>query len=216
VIAAVDAVASGAASNAFCAIRPPGHHAEQHEAMGFCFFNNVAIGAAHAHAVHGFQRVAVVDFDVHHGNGTQAMFAANSHMFFISTHQWPFYPGTGARNERGAFNNILNIPLPAGHSGQAFRNATMGEILSVLTTFSPDFLLISAGFDAHENDPLGGLNLNEDDFYFITKALVDFAAKQCGGRVVSTLEGGYDLPALGASAAAHVRALMSLPPVAGL
>jgi len=208
VCAAVDAVAEGDAANAFCAVRPPGHHATPRQAMGFCLFNNVAIGAAHARAAHGLRRAAVVDFDVHHGNGTQAAFERDPGFFLASTHQAPLYPGTGARSERGV-GNIVNVPLPPGTTGTTFRGAVTDEILPALTAFRPDIILVSAGFDAHEADPLAALRLTEADFGWVTEVLVDAARRLCGGRLVSTLEGGYDLDALAASAAAHVRALMT-------
>jgi acetoin utilization deacetylase AcuC-like enzyme len=205
---AVDAVAGGEAQNAFCAVRPPGHHAEPTRAMGFCLFNNVAIGAFHARAEHQAERVAVIDFDVHHGNGTQAMFGHDPSLFYASTHQWPLYPGTGARDERGV-GNLFNLPLPPGAGSAEFRAAISGTILPELRRFAPDFVLISAGFDGHRDDPLAGLQLLEDDYEWVTAEIVELAAEICGGRVVSTLEGGYDLASLGKSAAAHVRALMA-------
>jgi acetoin utilization deacetylase AcuC-like enzyme len=207
--AAVDAVAAGEAGNAFCAVRPPGHHAEPARPMGFCVFNNVAIGALQARAAHGHQRVAVVDFDVHHGNGTQAMFWDDPDLFFASTHQMPLYPGTGGAEERGAHGNIVNMPLaPLSGSGE-FRAAMSQTILPALRRFAPDFLLISAGFDAHADDPLAGLRFHEDDYAWATEELLAVARESCDGRVVSTLEGGYNLAALAASAAAHVGALMA-------
>jgi acetoin utilization deacetylase AcuC-like enzyme len=207
--AAVDAVATGAAGNAFCAVRPPGHHAEPTRPMGFCMFNNVAIGALQARAAHGYRRVAVVDFDVHHGNGTQAMFWDDPDLFFGSTHQMPLYPGTGAAEERGAHGNIVNMPLaPMSGSGE-FRAAMSQTILPALRRFEPDFLLISAGFDAHADDPLAGLQFHEDDYAWATEELLAVAREVCDGRVVSTLEGGYNLEALAASAAAHVGALLA-------
>ena len=209
ICAAVDAVAAGEADNAFCAVRPPGHHAEPARPMGFCMFNNVAIGAHQARAVHGHRRVAVVDFDVHHGNGTQAMFWDDADLLFASTHQMPLYPGTGSAEERGAHGNIVNMPLaPNSGSGQ-FRAALNDTILPALRRFEPEFLLISAGFDAHADDPLAGLRFHEDDYAWATAELLAVAREFCGGRVVSTLEGGYDLRALAASAAAHVGALMA-------
>ncbi len=207
--AAVDAVAAGEAGNAFCAVRPPGHHAEPARPMGFCMFNNVAIGALQARAAHGLQRVAVVDFDVHHGNGTQATFWDDAELFFGSTHQMPLYPGTGEAGERGAHGNIVNMPLaPMSGSGQ-FRAALSETILPALRRFEPDFVLISAGFDAHADDPLAGLWFHEDDYAWATGELLAVARECCDGRVVSTLEGGYNLEALAASAAAHVGALMA-------
>jgi len=204
---AVDAVASGAATNAFCAVRPPGHHAEPARAMGFCLFNNVAVAALHARAAHGMDRVAVVDFDVHHGNGTQAMFERDKDLFFASTHQYPLYPGTGAASETGV-GNIVNCPLPPNAGGPEFRAAMKARVLPELERFAPDMLFISAGFDAHRDDPLAMLNFVEDDYTWATQTLMEVADKCAGGRVVSTLEGGYNLHALGESAAAHVRALM--------
>ena len=208
VVAAVDAVVSGEASNAFCAVRPPGHHAEPDRAMGFCLFNNVAIGAARARAVHGLARVAVVDFDVHHGNGTQAMFERDPSLFYASTHQSPLYPGTGARSERGV-GNIVNVPLPPMAGSAEFRRGVETSILPALETFAPDLVMASAGFDAHRRDPLAQLMLVEDDYAWVTERLLECAGRHAGGRLVSTLEGGYDLAALGASAAAHVRCLMA-------
>lgn len=209
VCAAVDAVALGEADNAFCAVRPPGHHAEPSRPMGFCLFNGVAVGALQARAVHGHHRVAVVDFDVHHGNGTQAAFWDDQDLFYASTHQMPLYPGTGDTVERGRFNNILNVPLAPMSGSNEFRQAMRDRIFPPLAKFDPDFILVSAGFDGHEADPLAGLRLHEDDYAWVTSEILSIAGHACAGRVVSVLEGGYDLPALGASAAAHVRALMS-------
>ena len=205
--AAVDAVLGGEARNAFCAVRPPGHHAEAARAMGFCLFNNVAIGARHAGAGHGLERVAVVDFDVHHGNGTQSAFERDTNFFFASSHQSPCYPGTGSEAETGV-GNIVNAELPPGSGSEAFRHAFAERILPALDGFAPEMILISAGFDAHARDPLAQLNLTEDDFAWATCEILAAAGKHCDGRVVSTLEGGYDLDALGASAAAHVGVLM--------
>ena len=210
VAAAVDAVMTGEGDNAFCAVRPPGHHACPSRAMGFCLFNNVAVGALRARHVHGLARVAVVDFDVHHGNGTQDCFWDDGGLFYGSTHQWPFYPGTGASNETGAAGNIVNVPLPPMSGSQAFRLGMTRVLLPALDAFAPELLLISAGFDAHRGDPLAQLLLDEADYTWITERLVEVAQLHSGGRVVSTLEGGYDLMALGASAAAHVRVLMSV------
>ena len=207
-VAAVDAVVSGEARNAFCAVRPPGHHAEPDRAMGFCLFNNVSVGAARARAVHGLARVAVVDFDVHHGNGTQAMFERDPSLFYASTHQSPLYPGTGARSERGV-GNIVNVPLPPMAGSAEFRRGVEASILPALDAFAPDLVMVSAGFDAHRRDPLAQLMLVEDDYAWVTERLLECAERHAGGRLVSTLEGGYDLAALGASAAAHVRALMA-------
>jgi acetoin utilization deacetylase AcuC-like enzyme len=207
-VAAVDAVMEGWARSAFVATRPPGHHAEPAQAMGFCFFANAAIAALHARARWGVRRVAVVDFDVHHGNGTEAVFAADPDLFYGSTHQMPCYPGTGSPFKRGVANNIRNMALHPGDGGAAFRGAWTDGILPDLDRFAPELLIISAGFDAHRADPLAELRLEVDDFTWITNALVMLADRRCGGRVVSVLEGGYNLDALARSAAAHVRALM--------
>ncbi|MSP88953.1 MAG: histone deacetylase family protein [Alphaproteobacteria bacterium] len=208
VCAAVDAVMASEGANAFCAVRPPGHHAEPTRAMGFCIFNSIAIGALQARAAHGLRRIAVVDFDVHHGNGTQAMFEADGELFYASTHQWPLYPGTGARSERGV-GNIVNAPLAPMSGSAEFRAAMTGTVLPALRRFNPEFLLISAGFDAHADDPLASLRLGDDDYEWVTAELAKVAAECCGGRLVSALEGGYDLDALGRASAAHVRALMA-------
>ena len=207
-IAAVDAVYAGEADNAFIAARPPGHHAEPERAMGFCFFNNAAIAALHART-HGASRVAVVDFDVHHGNGTEAAFWHDENAFFASSHEWPQYPGTGRVSDRGAFDNVFNAPLTTGEDGDAFRQAWGDRLLPALSDFDPDFIVISAGFDAHAADPLGGLSLTEADFAWVTHEIAAIARDKAGGRLVSVLEGGYDLHALGASAAAHVKTLMA-------
>ena len=208
VAAAVDAVLAGEADNAFCAVRPPGHHAEPRRAMGFCLFNNVVVGAERARRAHGLARIAVVDFDVHHGNGTQAAFETDGDLFFGSTHQHPLYPGTGAANETGR-GNIVNAPLATGAGSAAFRDAMESRLLPALRAFRPALILVSAGFDAHRDDPLAALELVEDDYAWITTRLTRLAGELCDGRVVSTLEGGYDLRALAASAQAHVRALMA-------
>jgi len=206
--AAVAAVASGEVDNAFCAVRPPGHHAEPAQAMGFCLFNNVAVGALEAREVHGLRRVAILDFDVHHGNGTQTVCEADPELFFASTHQAPLYPGTGAANETGTNGNILNVPLPP-HAGSAEMRRAWGErILPALEAFKPDLIMISAGFDAHKSDPLAQLNFSEDDFAWVTREILRVARTVCHGRVISTLEGGYDLTALARSAAAHVKEMM--------
>jgi len=207
-IRAVDQVMAGAAENAFCAVRPPGHHAEPSRAMGFCFFNTVAIAALHARAAHGAERVAVIDFDVHHGNGTQAAFETDKNLFYGSTHQMPLFPGTGDLSETGV-GNIFNAPLRPGDDGEKFRDAFRSRILPALNDFSPDFILVSAGFDAHRMDPLAQLRLEEEDFAWVTDKLLEEAAKHTGGKLVSTLEGGYDLGALGRSTAVHVQALMA-------
>lgn len=205
---AVDMVMSGEVRNAFCAVRPPGHHAEHERAMGFCFFGTVSIGALHAIHEHGLKRVAIVDFDVHHGNGTQDLLWNERRIRFFSTHQMPLYPGTGAADEVGAYGQIVNVPLPAGASGGVFRSGLLGRVLPEIEKFEPELVLISAGFDAHARDPLANLNLVEDDFAWATAQLCDLAGRHCDGRVVSTLEGGYDLSALASSVAAHVRVLM--------
>ncbi len=207
VVAAVDAVAAGEVTNAFCAVRPPGHHAEPHRPMGFCLINNIAVGALHARDVHGWHRVAVVDFDVHHGNGTQAMFEDDPELLYLSTHQWPLYPGTGDRKERGAHDNILNMLLPPAAGGAEFRRAVERDLIPALDAFRPDLLMISAGFDAHADDPLANLALEDEDFEWVTDRLVEAAGRLCRNRIVSALEGGYNLAALGRSVQAHVRAL---------
>jgi acetoin utilization deacetylase AcuC-like enzyme len=204
---AVDAVFSKRAKNAFCAVRPPGHHAEPARAMGFCFFSNLAIAALYAKAKHGAERIAVVDFDVHHGNGTQKIFWFDRNLFYGSTHQMPLFPGTGAISEKGV-GNIFNTPLKAGDNGAVFRSAMEARILPALRDFHPDLILVSAGFDAHEGDPLGGLRLQTDDFAWATAKIMEAADKSCGGRIVSMLEGGYALTPLADSTAAHVRQLM--------
>ncbi|MBM3587750.1 MAG: histone deacetylase family protein [Alphaproteobacteria bacterium] len=206
-VAAVDAVCTGPIRHAFCATRPPGHHAEPSRAMGFCVFANAAIAARHAQAVHGLTRVAVADFDVHHGNGTQACFEADASMMLASSHQRPLYPGTGTPQERGV-GNIFNATLPPGADGAAFRAVWDRLLLPALDAFAPELLIISAGFDAHVADPLAQVRLTEADFAWITQELSTLAARHAEGRVVSVLEGGYDLAALGSSVAAHVRALM--------
>lgn len=204
---AVGAVALGEVGNAFCAVRPPGHHAESRRPMGFCLFNNVVVGALEARAVYGLRRIAVVDFDVHHGNGTQELFESDPTLFYASCHQWPFYPGTGRAGETGV-GNVVNVPLAEGAGGAAFLRAIGDRIIPALADFRPDLLMISAGFDAHENDPLAGLNVATEDFESATDMLCAAAERLCGGRVVSTLEGGYNLKDLAASAAGHVRSLM--------
>jgi acetoin utilization deacetylase AcuC-like enzyme len=206
--AAVDAVVADEADNAFCATRPCGHHAEADRAMGFCVFNQAAIAALHARAVHGLQRVAVVDFDVHHGNGTQNSFWDDADLFYGSCHQSPFYPGTGARHETGVGGNIVNIPLSPGCDSATFRARMTSEMLPALRKFAPELLVISAGFDAHFKDPLGSLKFTDEDYHWITQELLDVAAGSAQGRVVSVLEGGYSLEGLATGTAAHVRALM--------
>ena len=208
VVAAVDAVVTREGDNAFCAVRPPGHHAEPLQAMGFCLFNNAAIGALRARQVHGLARVAVIDFDVHHGNGTQAAFEMDGSLFYASTHQYPLYPGTGSAGETGV-GNIVNVPLrPMSGSGQ-FRLALTQRILPALDAFRPELMIVSAGFDAHRSDPLAQLMLEEADYTWVTEKLLEIADRHAAGRLVATLEGGYDLSALAASAAAHIRVLMS-------
>jgi acetoin utilization deacetylase AcuC-like enzyme len=208
VVAAVDAVYAGEARNAFCAVRPPGHHAEANRSMGFCLFNNAAVGAFHARAVHGIERAAVIDFDVHHGNGTQDIFAGDPGMFYASIHQWPLYPGTGAAEERGHHDNVVNAPLPALAGSPEFRHAMSTKVFPALERFKPELIIISAGFDAHTRDPLAALHLVEDDYVWVTRKLGEFAREYCGARLVSVLEGGYDIRALASSCAAHVEELM--------
>ncbi|MDE2445510.1 MAG: histone deacetylase family protein [Alphaproteobacteria bacterium] len=205
--AAVDAVFKSEAQNAFLAMRPPGHHAEHNRAMGFCFFNQAAIAAFYARHKYGAERVAVVDFDVHHGNGTQDIFWSDADMFYGSTHQMPLYPGSGARSETGV-GNIFNAPLKAGDGGPAFREAMTNQILTNLNAFEPDLVIISAGFDAHVRDPLGSLELEEADFAWVTLQLMEIAQTHCEGRVVSILEGGYDLQGLAGGVGAHLGALI--------
>ncbi len=207
-VRATDAVMTGEATTAFCAVRPPGHHAEPERPMGFCLFNSAAIAAKHARSVHGAERVAVVDFDVHHGNGTQAAFWSEPDLFYASTHQMPLYPGTGSLKETGIADNIVNAPLSGGDGGAQFREAFNSRIFHALSDFSPDLIIISAGFDAHRDDPLASLNLVENDFAWITYKLADIAHKCCSGRIVSLLEGGYNLTALAHSTGVHVAALM--------
>ncbi|MCQ0989056.1 histone deacetylase family protein [Jiella marina] len=206
--AAVDDVMSDQAQNVFVAARPPGHHAEAVTAMGFCLFNNAAIAARHAQAVHGLERVAIIDWDVHHGNGTQDIFWSDKTVMYASTHQMPLYPGTGAKDETGA-GNIVNAPLSEGDGGEAFREAFNHRILPELEVFEPDLVIISAGFDAHWRDPLAGINLTEADFDWATGKLLDIADRFSKGRLVSLLEGGYDLQGLAFSSAAHIKRLMT-------
>ncbi len=207
VCAAVDAVMAGTARRVFCAVRPPGHHATPTTPMGFCLFNNVAVGAAHALAQHGVERVAVVDFDVHHGNGTQDIFWRDPRVLYASTHQAPLYPGSGARDERGV-GNIVNAPLPPGAGSREFRAAIDAVVLPALEAFAPQIVFVSAGFDAHRLDPLANLVLDTDDYGWVTARLVDLAERHAQGRLVSTLEGGYSLTALRECVTAHVGALL--------
>lgn len=206
-VAAVDAVLAGEDRTAFCCLRPPGHHAEPARAMGFCLFDNVAIAALHARHAHGIGRIAIVDFDVHHGNGTQAIVWDDPDTLYVSTHQWPLYPGTGRASETGAHGNIVNVPLPPGTDGPAYRRAVEAAVLPRLEAFAPELVLVSAGFDAHADDPLASLLLVEADFAWITTELLRIADRHARGRLVSVLEGGYDLDALAASVLAHVRVL---------
>jgi len=206
-VAAVDACLLGPGPRVFCAVRPPGHHATRDHAMGFCLFNNIAIAALHALEAHGLERVAIADFDVHHGNGTQAIFEHDRRVLFASSHQWPLYPDSGAFNDTGD-GNIVNAPLPAEADGAAFRAAWAERLLPALDTFKPQLLLVSAGFDAHRRDPLAQLQLKAEDFAWITRELVRLADRHCGGRIVSLLEGGYDLDALRESSVAHVGELL--------
>lgn len=203
---AVDAVMTGAAGNAFVAMRPPGHHAETAKSMGFCLFGTVALAARHAMEVHGLTRVGILDFDVHHGNGTQDLLWDEARTLFVSTHQSPLWPGTGAAEERGAHDNVINVPLPPGSDGAAFR-AAIAPALDRLDAFAPELVLVSAGFDAHRDDPLAELEWEVEDFAWITERLCDLADRHAGGRLVSCLEGGYDLDALAASTAIHVDVL---------
>jgi acetoin utilization deacetylase AcuC-like enzyme len=208
-VAAVDAVIGGEADNAFCALRPPGHHAEAERAMGFCLFNSVAIGARQALDAHGLEGVSIFDFDVHHGNGTQHSFEREPRVQYLSTHQWPLYPGTGARDETGV-GNIVNRPLPAGTGSREWRKVVETDILPAIDAFTPALIMISAGFDAHRADPLAMLELTEDDYGWVTARLVELAGRHSGVRVVSVLEGGYDLSALANSALMHLNALRAI------
>ena len=207
IIAAIDGVQNKEFKNAFCAVRPPGHHAEKEKAMGFCIYNNVAVGANYLISKYKYNRVAIIDFDVHHGNGTQNIFYDNKNVLYISTHQYPFYPGSGSEKERGKFNNILNIPLEAGTTAEQYLNA-YEYVLKKIKEFKPEFLLISAGFDAHIDDPLAQLRLNSENFYQLTKRTLEISKSFCNGNVVSILEGGYDLNALQESTQRHVDALI--------
>jgi len=207
IIAAIDGVQNKEFKNAFCAVRPPGHHAEKNKAMGFCIFNNVAVGANYLINKYKLNKVAIIDFDVHHGNGTQDIFYNNEKVLYISTHQFPFYPGTGTEQEKGKYNNIFNIPLPAGTTSEEYLNA-YEFVLKRVEEFKPEFILFSAGFDAHKDDPLAQFQLESNDFYEITKKTLELSKLYCNGKVVSILEGGYDLLALQESTEMHVNALI--------
>ena len=207
IITAIDGVQQKEFKNAFCAVRPPGHHAEKNKAMGFCIYNNVAVGANYLIEKYKYNKVAIIDFDVHHGNGTQDIFYDNEKVLYISTHQYPYYPGSGSEKETGKFNNILNIPLEAGTTAEEYLNA-YENVLKKLKEFKPEFLLFSAGFDAHIDDPLAQLRLSSEDFYHLTKRTLEISKSLCNGNVVSILEGGYDLKALQKSTQRHVDALI--------
>ena len=207
IISAIDGIENKEFKNAFCAVRPPGHHAEKEKAMGFCIYNNIGVGAKYLINHYNYKKVAIIDFDVHHGNGTQDIFFDDEKVLYISTHQYPFYPGTGTGKEKGSYNNILNIPLEAGTTSRQYLEA-YEHVLKKLNEFKPEFILFSAGFDAHKDDPLAQLELNSKDYYEITKRTLKYAKKYCNGKVVSILEGGYDLNALAESANEHVNALV--------
>ena len=207
IITAIDGVQNKEFNNAFCAVRPPGHHAERNKAMGFCIYNNVAVGAHYLLEKYKFNKVAIIDFDVHHGNGTQDIFYDNKKVLYISTHQYPYYPGTGTEKEKGKYNNIFNIPLPAGTTSEEYLNA-YEFVLKKIKEFKPEFILLSAGFDAHKDDPLAQFELTSKDFYNLTKRTLNLAKLYCEGKVVSILEGGYDLNALQESTEMHVNALL--------
>ena len=207
IITAIDGVQNKDFKNAFCAVRPPGHHAEKNKAMGFCIYNNVAVGANYLINKYKLKKIAIIDFDVHHGNGTQDIFYDNEKVLYISTHQYPYYPGSGTNDEKGKYNNILNIPLPAGTTSEEYLNA-YEIVLKKIKEFKPEFILLSAGFDAHKDDPLAQLQLESKDFYNITKRTLELSKQYCDGKVVSILEGGYDLLALQESTEMHVKALL--------
>ena len=207
IITAIDGVENKEFKNAFCAVRPPGHHAEKNKAMGFCIYNNVAVGAHHLLEKYKLNKVVIIDFDVHHGNGTQDIFYDNSKVLYISTHQYPYYPGSGVEQEKGKYNNIFNIPLPAGTTSEKYLNA-YEFVLKKVKEFKPEFILFSAGFDAHKDDPLAQFELNSKDFYDLTKRTLELSKLYCHGKVVSILEGGYDLNALQESSEMHVNALI--------
>ena len=207
IITAIDGVQNKEFKNAFCAVRPPGHHAEKEKAMGFCIYNNVAVGANYLIEKYKYKKIAIIDFDVHHGNGTQDIFYDNEKVLYVSTHQYPYYPGSGSNKENGKFNNVLNIPLEAGTTSEVYLNA-YENVLTKIKQFKPEFLLFSAGFDAHIDDPLAQMRLSTEDFYKITKRTLEYSKSFCNGRVVSILEGGYDLKALQNSTQRHVDALI--------
>ena len=207
IISAIDGVEKKEFKNAFCCVRPPGHHAEKEKAMGFCIFNNVAVGANYLIEKYKYKKIAIIDFDVHHGNGTQDIFYNDKNVLYISTHQYPYYPGSGSEKENGKYNNVLNIPLEAGTTGNEYLNA-YEKVLDKLKEFKPEFLLFSAGFDAHIDDPLAQLRLSSEDFYKITKRTLEVSKPFCNGNIVSVLEGGYDLRALQESTQRHVDALI--------
>ena len=207
IITAIDGVQNKEFKNAFCAVRPPGHHAEKDKAMGFCIYNNVAVGANYLIEKYKYKKIAIIDFDVHHGNGTQDIFYDNEKVLYVSTHQYPYYPGSGSNEENGKFNNVLNIPLEAGTTSEEYLNA-YENVLTKIKQFKPEFLLFSAGFDAHIDDPLAQMRLSTEDFYKITKRTLEYSKSFCNGRVVSILEGGYDLKALQNSTQRHVDALL--------
>ena len=207
IITAIDGIQNKEFKNAFASVRPPGHHCNQNKAAGFCILNNIAIGAKYLLNKYKYEKIAIIDFDVHHGNGTQDIFYENENVLFISTHQYPYYPGTGSEKEKGKFNNICNIPLPAGTNSEEYFNA-FERALKRLREFKPEFVLISAGFDAHKDDPLAQIKLETEDFYNITKRILETSKKYCNGKVVSILEGGYDLKALKDSTKRHVDALI--------
>ena len=207
IITAIDGVIEKKYKNAFCAVRPPGHHAEKDKAMGFCIYNNVAVGATYLIEKFKYKKIAIIDFDVHHGNGTQDIFYDNEKVLYISTHQFPYYPGSGSDNEKGKYNNVFNLPLEAGTTSEQYLNA-YEYVLKKLKEFKPEFILFSAGFDAHKDDPLAQLKLETEDFYIITQRTLQLAKEYCNGKVVSILEGGYDLNALRDSTKRHVDALI--------
>ena len=207
IITAIDGVQNKEFKNAFCAVRPPGHHAEKDKAMGFCIYNNVAVGANYLIEKYKYKKIAIIDFDVHHGNGTQDIFYDNEKVLYVSTHQYPYYPGSGSNKENGKFNNVLNIPLEAGTTSEVYLNA-YENVLNKIKQFKPEFLLFSAGFDAHIDDPLAQMRLSTEDYYTITKRTLEYSKSFCNGRVVSILEGGYDLKALQSSTQRHVDALI--------